>query len=138
MQQTPSSAVIRNGQRASLFYLHAPFRSHRLVGLGFMLLADVSLLGAILVKNWTRLPVLSVFYLGIVLFGLLETFVGVLRNHKSVQHLIKTGHLEKLEAGSPLDTALCVAAKVTYLGLFHAFLLVGICLAALSELFIRY
>jgi len=125
-------------QRLSTYYLRSPFRSHYFVAPSLLLLTDFFLMGAILVKNWNRLPGWTIFLLGLTLIALIMDWVRVYRTHSTVQHYLRTAQIENLEPGSPLETALYVAASMTYHGSILTYASVGFCLAALGELFIRY
>lgn len=124
-------------KRPSKYYLESPFRCNWFIGESLMLLGDIFLVAVILIRFWNRLPPSTIFLLGVVVFGMLEMWISALRYHKEVRWYLKTAQIEPLEAGTHLDDALSHAAVVTFQGLFHAFLLVGTCLAALGELYIN-
>jgi len=98
-----------------------------------MLLADIAIAAVILVKDWNRVPAQVVFYLGLVLLGLVSMWRWALKSHKDTQLLLQSLQVDELDAASPVGRALSIAANMTYLALFYTFLLVGICLMALGE-----
>ncbi len=124
---------LRNSRSASIFYSKSPFRNSLFLGNSFMLLADIAIAAVILVKDWNRVPAQVVFYLGLVLLGLVSMWRWALKSHKDTQLLLQSLQVDELDAASPVGRALSIAANMTYLALFYTFLLVGICLMALGE-----
>src|SRR5713101_375710 len=88
-------------QKLSTYYLRSPFRSHFFFAPTLLLLTDFFLMGAILVKNWSRLPGWTIYPLGLVFVGLIASWVDVFRTHSAVQRFLRTAEIEKLELGSP-------------------------------------
>src|SRR5713101_7215354 len=120
----------------STYYLRSPFRSHYFVAPSLMLLADFFLLGTILAKNWNKLPAWSIYLLGFVALLLISAWIAILGTHKVVRRYLQSAHIETLEAQSPLETGLYVAAYMSQCLSIYTFAAVGFSLAALGELFI--
>src|SRR6266568_4760722 len=101
-------------QNLSTYYLRSPFRSHFFVAPTLLLVTDFFLMGAILVKNWSRLPTWTINLLGLVFFGLILAWRMAFRTHQAMQRFLRSTQIEKLDLGSPLETALYLAASTTY------------------------
>ncbi len=133
MKQANSLLPFTNSRSASVFYSKSPFRDNIFLGDSFILVADIFIAAVILVKAWNHTPARIVFYVGLVVFGLVSMWGWALKSHKDAQMFLASSQLGKVDEASPVGRALSVAANMTYLALFYAFLLVGICLMALGE-----
>lgn len=133
MNQINSLLPLRNARSASAFYSKSPFRDNVFLGTTFMLFADLTIAAVILIKCWNHLPARTVFYLGLVLFGLVSMWRWALKSHSDARVFLESSKLGRPDVTSTVGEALSIAANMTYLGLFYTFLLVGICLMELGE-----
>ncbi len=76
-------------QNLSTYYLRSPFRSHFFVAPTLLLVTDFFLMGAILVKNWSRLPTWTINLLGLVFFGLILAWRMAFRTHQAMQRFLE-------------------------------------------------
>jgi hypothetical protein len=124
---------LRNRRTPSNFYSKSPFRDRVFLGNTFILAADLILAGVILVKFWHNLSFGTILWMGLIVFGLLSALRWALISHREVSQLVKPGKSGEFGAGIPSDRALNVAANMTHLALFYAFL-VGLCFLMITEL----
>jgi hypothetical protein len=118
----------------SKFYLQPAFRHRMFVWDSVLVLLDIIIYAATLVRRWAHLPAISIFLVTLGVLGLVGLWHGGLRAQRQVYRLFETGRFEKPEVHSPMNTLLYVAAHMTDWGIFAAAVSVGACLEALAEL----
>jgi hypothetical protein len=104
-----------------LFFAKPPFRSYFFVGDTLLLLVALSILGFVLVKYWTLLPAISVYWLGLAGFCMVAVWVVALRCYRRIHELFQSGAVSSVPDGSPLGVAMSSAAGMIQWGLFFAY-----------------
>jgi hypothetical protein len=96
-------------------------------------LAFVLGLELIVVVRWsTRLPMLTVGWLAYAAISMLVLWARAWKDHARIRELFRSGQIDKVEPGSPMDRVLRAAAWLGVWGLFFAFLGIGAVTVALG------
>ncbi|MFZ0415333.1 MAG: hypothetical protein WBE20_10290 [Candidatus Acidiferrales bacterium] len=107
------------------FYTKSAFKSYFFI-LDFVLLLVTTALNIfVLTKYWALLSSFSHFWLVVNAAALISLWFLAVRYRRRLQELHTMGGAIGSQAGSPLETALRVAATVMHMGLFYGFLLLA-------------
>lgn len=120
-------------QCKSRFYLQPAFRYKTFVWATVLLLLDVLLFAATVIRRWDSLPAVSIFLMGLGIVGVSSLWYVALRIQRQVYRLFETHLMDAPEESSLVDTMLSVASHMTEWGLFAACISVGACIEALGE-----
>lgn len=116
------------------FFSRSPFRS------GYFLIATavswgcVVLVLRILLRHWPHLPSGGVVILSLIVMGIAQAWVRGYRYIDRLRQLYSGAVLTHVEAGSPLDIALGVAAGVTNNLLFYSLTTLALSLVYVDRL----
>lgn len=102
------------------FFARPPFRSYFFAGDTLLLIADLSILGYVIVRYWPRLPSTSVFWLGLVGFSMLGLWTLALQCYRRIHDASRDAELYSVSGTSLLGIALSSAASMIHWGLFFA------------------
>ena len=106
------------------FFAKSPFRSYFIIGDTLLLLVSLSILSFVLVRYWSVLPAISIYWLGLVGFCMLAIWALALRCYRRVHELFQSGAVSSVPRSSPLGVAMSSAA-----GMIHWGLLLGYAMA---------
>lgn len=112
----------------------SPMRAQYFVSNSVLLLADLSLLGAIVARFWARLPALSLFLFGGMVLALVLFWYRIFRLHSTMRELIASESFVTQEPGSLIDKALGTIGALSFQALLNSFGVVMLCLMALVEI----
>jgi hypothetical protein len=105
------------------FFANPPFRSYFFVGDTVLLIATLSILGFVIVRYWSRLPAISLYWLGLVGFCMVAVWVLALRCYSRIYELLRSGTTDPVSEGSLLAVAMSSAAGMIHWGLFFAYMI---------------
>lgn len=105
------------------FFANPPFRSYFFVGDTLLLAICLSILGFVVVRYWERLPTISVYWLGLVGFGMVALWVLALRCYRRVHEAFRREADESVSASSLPGVAMSSAAGMIHWGLFFAYMM---------------
>ncbi|HUA14074.1 MAG TPA: hypothetical protein VMG31_02165 [Verrucomicrobiae bacterium] len=122
---------------AEHFFERSPFRWWPFIAdtiLFFMILAVEAF---ILIRYWTRLPLVTVVFLAAVALGMSLLWTAALTAHQRVHEIHVAGMFGEIVPRSPVESVIRVAASMIHLGLFSAFLIAGILFMQIDRLLSR-
>ncbi len=128
-----SSVPILKRTGGSVFIASSPFRTNYFLSNTILLLFIIIGLVGEIMHCWQRLPALSCFLLGGVIFGLLGIWNTVFRTHREIQRLLASESVAYPEPGSLADMALGAVAGLSFHALFTASSPVMLCAMAMYE-----
>ncbi len=124
----------RHTKAKSIFYQEPAFRYRTFVCNTILVLLDLLLFAATLLRRWTNLSPLVVFLLTIGMLCLLQVWFIALTRQRYLYGLLEAGGLEKPVPCSGLDVVLGIASDITDWGLLAASISVGALLEAVGEM----
>lgn len=118
------------------FFSRPPLSSRPFVHVAIILGVGLAACALVIVAEWGRMPAFMALWIVGVAIWMILLWLRTLRDQRMLRDLFERGEVEGPAPGSPLDTALRVAANTMYFDLFSAFgiaaaliLSVGIALA---------
>jgi hypothetical protein len=103
------------------FFAKSPFRRHVFVGDTVLLILTLSILGFVIVRYWSRLSAISVYWLGLVTFCMVALWVLALRCYRRIHEVFRDGDACSVSDDSLLGVAMSSAAGMIHWGLFFAY-----------------
>jgi hypothetical protein len=119
---------------AAHFFEGSPFRWWPFTIDTILLIMSTLIDAFILTRYWSRLPVITITFLVAVALGMWLLWRAALSAHGTMHDLHVAGMFGEVAPGSPVESAIRVAASMTHLGLFFNFLLVAFLLMQIDRL----
>ena len=105
------------------FFSNTPFQSYFIIGDTLLLLATLSMLGFILVRYWSLLAAISIYWFGLVGLCMFGIWVVALRSYRRIHELFQRNAGSPVPYDSPLGIAMSSAAGMIHGGLLLAYVM---------------
>ena len=105
------------------FFSSPPFRSYFFVCDTLLLVVTLSILGVVIVSDWSRLSTISIYWLGLVGFSMVAIWVFALRCYRRIHDVYRSGEDNPFDDGSLVVVAMSSAAGMIHWGLFFAYMM---------------
>jgi hypothetical protein len=122
---------------ATTFFRNSPFHWGYFLADTAILISSTGVCIYVMIQYRNQLSSITEILMGAVILGMLFLWSAALRAHRQIHDLFQTGGIPDPDSGSPLETALKVAASMIHLGLFYAFLFVGLIVMQFDRILTR-
>ncbi|MFC5863941.1 hypothetical protein ACFPT7_16675 [Acidicapsa dinghuensis] len=107
----------------SSFFANPPFRSYFFVWDTLLLCATLAILGFVVIKYWSSLQAVSIFWLGLAGFCMITLWVMALRCYRRIHVILRNDEVSTVSEDSFLGVAISSAAGMIQWGLFFAYMM---------------
>ena len=119
---------------AEHFFERSPFRWWPFITDTVLFVMILFVDAFILIRYWTRLPLVTVVFLVAVALGMWLLWTAALTAHRRVHEIHTAGMFGEIVPRSPVEAVIRVAASMIHLGLFSAFFIAGILFVQIDRL----